>query len=76
MTSLIFAVILAFSPAEGEAQDAHLIASKPVVTTTEQVAEPKINEPERAIRNFHRLLKKGKLTLPGIVIEDFCEETK
>jgi hypothetical protein len=75
MTSLIFAVIMATSPS-GEAQDANLIAAKPVVTTTEQVAEPKINEPERAIRNFHRLLKKGKLTLPGIVIEDFCEETK
>lgn len=69
MTSLIFAVIIATSPA-GEAQDAQLIAAKPDTVVEQPQAEPKIHEPEKAIKNFHHLLRKGKLTLPGIVIDE------
>jgi hypothetical protein len=72
MTSLIFAVIMAISPA-GEAQDAQLIAAKPDAVEEPQT-EPKINEPEKAVKNFHHLLKKGKLTLPGIVIDEPLKE--
>jgi hypothetical protein len=73
MTSLIFAVILATSPA-GEAQDAQLIAAKPDTAVERPQAEPKMHEPEKALRNFHHLLKKGKLTLPGIVIDEPAKE--
>ena len=72
MTSLIFAVIIATSPV-GEAQDAKLIAAKPDAVEEPRV-EPKIHEPEKAVRNFHHLLKKGKLTLPGIVIDEPSKE--
>ena len=69
MTSIIFAVIMALSP-NSEAQDGQMIAAKPDSVVEEPQVEPKTHEPEKAIRNFHHLLKKGKLTLPGIVIED------
>ena len=69
MTSLIFAVIIATSPA-GEAQDAQLIAAKPDSVAEQPRVEPRIHEPEKALRNFHHLLRKGKLTLPGIVIDE------
>jgi hypothetical protein len=69
MTSLIFAVIMAVYPA-GEAQDAQLIAAKPDTAVEQPQAEPKMHEPEKALKNFHHLLKRGKLTLPGIVIDE------
>jgi hypothetical protein len=69
MTSLIFAVIMAISPA-GEAEDAQLIAAKPDNAVEQPLVEPKIHEPEKAVKNFQHLLKKGKLTLPGIVIDE------
>ena len=73
MTSLIFAVIMAVSPI-GEAQDTQLIAAKPDTAAEEPKVEPKIHEPEKAMKNFHHLLKKGKLTLPGIVIDEAPKE--
>ena len=73
MTSLIFAVIMAVYPA-GEAQDAKLIAAKPDPVVERPSTEPKIHEPEKAVKNFHHLLKKGKLTLPGIVVEEPSKE--
>jgi hypothetical protein len=69
MTSLIFAVIIASSPL-GEAQDAQLIAAKPDNAAEQPAVEPKTHEPEKAVKNFHHLLKRGKLTLPGLVIEE------
>lgn len=69
MTSVIFAVIMAVCPT-GEAQDAQIIASKTKAAIEEPLAEPKIQEPDKAARNFHHLLKQDKLTLPGIVIEE------
>jgi len=69
MTSLIFAVIMAISPA-GEAQDAQLVAAKPDAAVEQPRVEPKVQKPEKAVRKFHHLLKKGKLTLPGIVVEE------
>jgi len=69
MTSLIFAVIMAVCPV-GEAQDARLIAAKPDTVAETPEVEPKIHEPNKAVKNFHHLLKKGKLTLPGIVVEE------
>ena len=73
MTSFIFAVIMAIYPA-GEAQDAQLIAAKPDTAVERPQAEPKMHEPEKSLRNFHHLLKKGKLTLPGIVIDEPAKE--
>jgi hypothetical protein len=73
MTSLIFAVIMAISPV-GEAQeDDQLIAAKPDAAEEPRV-EPKIHEPEKVLKYFKQLLKKGKLTLPGIVIEEPSKE--
>jgi hypothetical protein len=69
MTSLIFAVIMAVCPT-GDAQDAKLIAAKPDTVAEQPKVEPKIHEPNKAVKNFHHLLKKGKLTLPGIVVEE------
>jgi hypothetical protein len=73
MTSLIFAVIMAVYPV-GDAQDAKLIAAKPDTAVEQPTAEPKIHEPKKAVKNFHHLLKKGKLTLPGIVVEEPSKE--
>lgn len=73
MTSIIFAVIMALSPTS-EAQDGQVIAAKPDTAVEEPLAEPKIHQPEKTIRNFHHLLKKDELTFPGIVIEDLSEK--
>lgn len=73
MTSLIIAVIMAIYPA-GEAQDTQLVAAKPDNAVEQQLVEPKIHEPKKAMKNFHHLLKKGKLTLPGIVIDEPAKE--
>jgi hypothetical protein len=73
MTSVIFAVIMACSP-PADAQNAQIIASKPDTAVEEPAAKPRIHEPEKAVRNFRTLLKKGKLTLPGIVIEDVSDK--
>jgi hypothetical protein len=69
MTSIIFAVIMAACPA-GEAQDSQIIASKTQAAAEEPLAEPKIQKTDKAVSEFYRLLKKGKLTLPGILLEE------
>ena len=73
MTSIIIAVIMALSPTS-EAQDGQVIAAKPDTAVEEPRVEPKIHQPEKAIRNFHQLLKKDELTFPGIVIEETSKE--
>jgi len=73
MTSLIFAVIMAVYPV-GDAQEAKLIAAKPDTMVEQPQAEPRIHEPEKALKNFHHLLKNDKLTLPGIVVEEPSKE--
>ena len=73
MTSFIFAVIMAVCPV-GDAQDAKLIAAKPDTVAEGTKVETKIHEPKKAVKNFHHLLKRGKLTLPGIVVEEPSKE--
>jgi hypothetical protein len=72
MTSIIFAMIMALSP-NSEAQDGQMVASKPAAVE-KPLVEPKTHQPEKAVRSFHHLLKKGKLTFPGIVIENLSEK--
>lgn len=69
MTCIILATIMAVSPFWGT-RNAQIVVSQSTTTVEDARGAPKIRKLEKALDNFQRLLHKGKLTLPGITIEE------